>query len=148
VDSSENKLADVSESVGACGNGLEVYGAQGVLASSVDLGWSGLSAELRTHERGVFTWKNTKPETEICVAIRGSNSLVTRLGGGVVDRTVAQQGTVWLCPPEEHLIDSSAPMPELLHIYLPTQHFSAESLGVDVAQRVPASLQNEHGFPQ
>jgi len=59
---------------------------------------------------------------------------VTRLIGGVVDRTIAERGTIWLSPPgpKEVLLDLAAPVPEILHIYLPTQHFSAESLGVDI----------------
>jgi AraC family transcriptional regulator len=75
------------ESIGAREHGFKEYGAERLLASSVDFGWSGLSAELRAHGRGVIT-KSTKPETEVCVAISPSNSLVTRLIGGVVDRTM------------------------------------------------------------
>jgi AraC family transcriptional regulator len=134
------------ESVGSCAMGLELYGGRGVLASSVDLDWSGLTAELRTHDRGVIEWKSTRPETELCVAICASNSPVTRLDGGVVDRTIAQRGTVWLCPAEEHLIDNSAHMPQLLHIYLSPRHYSADSLGVDVSHAARSSLQYERAF--
>jgi AraC family transcriptional regulator len=133
-------------SVGACEMGFEQYGGLGVLASSVDLGWSGIAAELRTHDRGVIEWKSARSETELCIAISPSNSPVTRLGGGVVDRTIAQRGTVWLCPAEEHLIDNSAHMPELLHIYLAPRHFSADSLGVDVGHGARASLHYERAF--
>src|SRR4029077_10413547 len=106
------------QSVGAHDYGFKEYGAQGLLASSVDLGWSGLSAELRAHGRGVIT-KSTKPETEVCVAICPSNSLVTRLIGGVVDRTLAERGTIWLSPPgpKEVLVDIAAPVPQMLHMY-------------------------------
>jgi len=143
-DSQHMQSIDTMESRDA--TGLAPYGARGLLASSVDLGWSGLSAELRTHDRGVIEWKSTRPETELCVAICPSNSPVTRLGGGVVDRTIAQRGTAWLCRTEEHLIDNSAPMPQILHIYLPPQRFSADSLAVDVGHAAPAHLHYEGGF--
>ena len=75
-------------------SGVEKYGSTGVLASSADRGWSGLSAHLRIHSNGVIAWKNTQPDTEICVAIRGSRSVITRQGGGIFDRTVAERGTI------------------------------------------------------
>jgi len=40
------------QSAGAHDYGFEKFGAEGLLASSVGLGWSGLSAELLTHGRG------------------------------------------------------------------------------------------------
>jgi AraC family transcriptional regulator len=131
------------ESVGSLEYGCEKYGRQGMLASSLEFGWSGLSAALRTHSNGVITW-NTQPETEVCVAIRPSNSVVTRSSSGVVDRTIAQQGTVWLSPRglQGGQLDVSAPV-QVLHIYLPSQHFAADSLGVDAAH---ASLRYEHSF--
>jgi AraC family transcriptional regulator len=143
VDSSRN------EPVGACEYGSEKYGAQGLLASSADLGWSGLSAELRRHDRGQLTWKTTRPEAEICVAICSSNSLVTRSSGGVVDRAIAQRGRTWLSPsgPNEIRLDLSAPVPQVLHIYLAKEHFSAESLGLDVDECLTlASLRHQYSF--
>ena len=47
------------ELIGVREHGFEKYGAQGLIASSVDFGWAGLSAELRAHHRGVIT-KSTK----------------------------------------------------------------------------------------
>lgn len=135
-----------NESVDSCAMD-ELHRAPGLLASSVDLGWSGVSALLRTQDRGVIEWKGrTRPETELCVAICPSNSPVTRLGSGVIDRTIAQRGTVWICPAEAHLVDISAPMPQLLHICLAPRHFSADSLGVDVGHAGRASLHYEGGF--
>jgi AraC family transcriptional regulator len=124
--------------------------SEGLIASSVGLGWSGLSAALLSQGRGVIEYKDTEPESEakICVAIGPSNSLVTRLIGGVVDRTIAERGTIWLSPPgpKEVLLDLAAPVPEILHMYLPTRHFSAESLGVDIDHVAHASLRYEHSF--
>src|ERR1700722_17171370 len=135
------------ESIGVPEHGFERYGAEGLIASSVDFGWAGLSAELRAHDRGVIT-KSTKAETEVCVAICPSNSLVTRLIGGVVDRTIAERGTIWLVPPgsKEVLVNITAPVPQMLHMCLPARHFSAESLGIDVGYSAPGSLRYQRSF--
>jgi AraC family transcriptional regulator len=53
-------------------------------------GWSGLSAELRSHRDGVIAWKNLRPDTEICVDVFGNGSIITRQGAGIIDRTVAE----------------------------------------------------------
>src|SRR5258708_6323922 len=76
--------------------GVEKYGAAGLLLSSADRGWSGLSAELRSHSNGIVAWKFTQPHTEVSVDIRGNGSVVRRQGGGVFERTVAERGTIWL----------------------------------------------------
>jgi len=126
---------------------IEKYGTQGLIASSVDFGWTGLSAQLRAHDRGVLT-KSTKAETEVCVAICPSNSLVTRMIGGVVDRTLAERGTIWLSPPrsKEVRVDIAAPLPQMLHMQLPARHFSAEGLGIDVGYSAPGSLRYQRSF--
>jgi AraC family transcriptional regulator len=146
VDITGNQLAGAPESASADDQAFDQYGAKGLLASSLYLGWSGLSAALRTHERGALEWNSTHPEIELCVAICSSNSVVTRLGAGIADRKIAQRGTVWLCPAVEHQIEFSTPTSQILHIYLPTRHFSAESLGVNVDQAAPASLRHQHSF--
>jgi AraC family transcriptional regulator len=135
------------ESIDVREHGFEKNGAEGLIASSVDFGWAGLSAELRAHDRGVIT-KSTKPETEVCVAISPSNSLVTRLIGSVVDRTLAERGTIWLAPPgtNEILVDIAAPVPQMLHMSLPARHFSVESLGIDVGYSGPESLRYQRSF--
>jgi AraC family transcriptional regulator len=128
--------------------GDEKYGSAGLLVSSADRGWSGLSAELRSHSDGVIAWKNTQPDTEICVDICGNGSVITRQGGGIVDRTVAERGTIWLSPAglQEDFIDISDRVPEILHIYLPSSHFSPNSLGVGLDKSVIASLRYESSF--
>src|SRR5882757_1567618 len=132
----------------ACRSGVEKYGSAGLLVSSADRGWSGLSAELRSHSDGVIAWKSTQPDTEISVDMRGNGSVVTRRGGGIFERTVAERGTIWLSPAglQEDFIDLSDPVPEFLHIYLPSSHFSPSSLGVDLDKSVIASLRYESGF--
>ena len=89
-----------------CRYGVEKYGSAGLLVSSADRGWSGLSAELRSHSAGVITWKNTQPDTEICVNVRGNSSVITRQGGGVFDRTVAARGQFGFVPPAYRKISS------------------------------------------
>jgi AraC family transcriptional regulator len=129
----------------------EKYGAQGLLASSAELGWSGVSAALRANGSGVITW-NAQPEMEVCVAIRSSNSFVTKSSDGLVDRTIAQQGTVWVSPQGkpggrvEVSLDISVPLPQVLHILLSSQHFSEESLGIDADPAAPASFRYGHSF--
>jgi AraC family transcriptional regulator len=134
--------------VAACRYGDDKYGPAGLLESSADRGWSGLSADLRSHSNGVIAWKNTQPDTEICVDMRGNGSVITRQGGGIFDRTVAERETIWLSPAglQEDFIDISDPVPGILHIYLPSSHFSPNSLGVDVDKSVIGSLRYESGF--
>ena len=60
--------------------GVEKYGPAGVLVSSAGRGWSGLSAELRSHSGGVVARKSTQPDTEICVDMHGNGSVVTLAG--------------------------------------------------------------------
>jgi AraC family transcriptional regulator len=137
------------ESIGVREHRFNEYGAEGrLLASSVGLGWSGLSAALCAHGSGVVKYQGAESETEICVAISPSNSLVTRLTDGVVDRTIAERGTIWLSPPgpKEVLLDIAAPLPEMLHVYLPARHFSAESLGIDVGYSAPESLRYQRSI--
>jgi AraC family transcriptional regulator len=123
------------------------YGTHGLLASSADRGWSGLSAELRRHGGGVIPWTSTQPDTEICVDLHGNGSVVTRRGGGIFDRTVSERGTIWLSPPApEGLIDLSHPVPGVLHVYLPPSHFSPVSLGIDIDPSLIGSLRYERGF--
>ena len=137
------------ESVGAHDYEFEKFPAEGLLASSVGLGWSGLSAALLTHGRGVVEYQGAESGAKVCVAISSSNSFVTRSTGGVVDRTLAERGTIWLSPPglQGGRVEFSAPVPEVLHIYLPSRHFSAESLGIGAdAAAAHTSLRYERSF--
>jgi AraC family transcriptional regulator len=127
---------------------VEKYGTSDLLASSADRGWSGLSAELRRHSDGVIAWTSPQHETEVCVDIRGSRSVITRRGGAVSDRTVARRGTVWLSPAGAHqgVIDISDPLPEILHLYLPPHRFSRAALGIDLDPSLVASLGYQESF--
>jgi AraC family transcriptional regulator len=129
------------------GRGDESYGPFGLLASSADRGWSGLTAELRSHS-GPMVWKSPRPEIEVCIDVHGNSCVVTRQRDGIIDRTVAERGTIWLSPPdvEECLIDLSEPVPAILHLYLPPNLFSPENLGEGFARSAIASLRHEGGF--
>ncbi len=132
----------------AHGYGTEKYGADGLLFSSADRGWAGLTAAIFRHGRGSLSWKNIQPDLEICVDLRGNRSVVTRTGGRTVDRTVAERGSIWMSPAglQEDVLDISDTLPEVLHLYLPPTHFSPSSLGVDLDQTVIGSLRFEHSF--
>ena len=126
----------------------EKYGPAGVLASSADRGWSGLSAELRSHREGVIAWKNPEADVEVCVDLRGGGSVVTRRAGGIVDRTIAERGTIWLTPPglDGDSIELPDPVPEILHIFLSPDRFSQAALGVEIDSSLLASLRHDRGF--
>jgi AraC family transcriptional regulator len=126
----------------------EKYGTTGLLASSAGRGWSGLSAELRSHCDGVIPWENPQAETEICVDVRGGGAVVTRRGRGISDRTVSKRGTIWLSPAglQEGCIDVSGPVPGILHMYLSPNRFSPAVLGIDLDQSVVASLGYQKSF--
>jgi AraC family transcriptional regulator len=130
------------------GSGAGKYGPAGLLASSAGRGWSGLSAELRSHCGGVIVLEGTRPDIEMCVDIHGNGSLITRQRAGICDRTVAAQGTIWLSPAglQDGFIDISDPVPEILHLYLPPSRFSPDSFGIDFDESAIASLRYERGF--
>ena len=111
--------------------GWEKYGSAGLLLSSADRGWSGLSAELRRHSKGVIPWKGPQSDTAICVDVCGNGSLVTRRAAGIKDRRVANRGTIWLSPPDlqEGSVDIAEDLPGILHIGFPAKLISREHLG-------------------
>jgi AraC family transcriptional regulator len=110
----------------------EKYGA-GLLLSSGDRAWSGLSAELRSHGKGVIAWRTSQSDTEICVDLCGNGSLVTRRAAGIEDRRVASRGTIWLSPAglQRGSVDIAEDLPGILHVYLSLSQFSARNLGID-----------------
>ncbi len=104
--------------------GGKKYPASTLLASSARLGWSTLFAELRSHE-SIETSIVVPQYVEICVVIDGNeNALVTRKGGGQIQQAIPKSGTIWLSPigiGDE--IAVSAPVPRVMHLYLPTATF-------------------------
>ena len=133
--------------------GAGKYGAAGLLLSSADRGWHGLQAELRSHGDGVFAWDRTYPDSEICIDLHGNGSIVSRQGrdgGGrmTCGRAISRRGSIWLSPAgsPEGSITLSDPVPGILHIYLPSRHFAADSLGVDLAESGVPPLYGEDSF--
>ena len=125
--------------------GREKYGA-GLLLSSADRAWSGLSAELRRHSKGVIPWTSPPSDTEICVDMCGNGSLVTRRAAGIEDRRVASRGSIWLSPPgfQDGLVDIAHDLPRVLHIYLSSSRFSRRNLAIDESEN--GALRYERAF--
>ena len=95
-----------------------------LLASSAGLGWSTISAELRSH--GVSEGPAIFPQhAEICLVVAGnSDGLVRRRGAGFCQEAVPKTGAIWLSPAgvaKETAI--TAPIPQTMHLYLPTALF-------------------------
>jgi AraC family transcriptional regulator len=98
--------------------------ASALLASSAGLGWSTISVELRSH--GVIETLATIPQyVEICLVVAGNDDgLVRRAGAGFYQEAIPKTGAIWLSPAgvgKEIAITS--PVPQTLHLYLPTAPF-------------------------
>jgi len=95
--------------------------ASALLASSVGLGWPTISVELRSH--GICEAPPIVPQhVEICLVVAGNNdSLVRRTGAGFCQEAMPKTGAIWLSPAGVGKeIGITAPIPETLHLYLPT----------------------------
>ena len=105
--------------------GIRKYPATStVLASSVGLGWSTISVELRSH--GVFEAPPIVPQhVEICLVVAGNkDGLVRRTGGGSCQEAVPEAGAIWLSPAGlEKGMAITAFIPETMHLYLPAGLF-------------------------
>ena len=105
--------------------GARKYGLRDVLASSRDLSWRGLAADLRRHPAGELpAFQPTHLEIGIAVACH-AECVVTRRGDGLWQRTQVQPGIVWLCPSgvlEEDIQISH--WHDVLHLYLPAERFA------------------------
>jgi AraC family transcriptional regulator len=95
-----------------------------LLASSAGLGWSTISVELRSH--GVIEAPAIVPQhVEICLVVAGNkDGVVKRAGAGFCQEAMPQNGAIWLSPAgvgKEIVI--TAPIPQTMHLYLPTALF-------------------------
>ena len=106
-------------------HGARKYPTSALLGSSAELGWSTMSAELRSH--GVSETPLIVPQhTEICLAVVGNNTgLVRRTGAGQCQHTVPRTGAIWLSPIRvgDNEITITAPIPQTLHLFLPAALF-------------------------
>jgi AraC family transcriptional regulator len=109
---------------------MQTYGVRrypptsALLASSFGLGWSTISAELRSH--GVTeTPKIVSPHVEICLVVAGNkDGLVRRTEAGFYQEAMPKTGAVWLSPAGVGKeIAITAPIPQTMHLYLPTALF-------------------------
>jgi len=108
----------------------QVFGARrfprtsALLASSAGLGWSALSAELRSH--GVSEARTIVPQhVELILVIAGNqHSLVRRFGDGFCQEAPPRTGAIWLSPVGVGKeIAITAPIPQTLHMHLATELF-------------------------
>ena len=106
-------------------HGLKKYPTSALLKSSAGLGWSTISAELRSH--GVSETPVIVPQhVELCLAVAGSDKgLVRRTGAGQYQETKPTTGAIWLSPigVGDNEITITAPLPKTMHLYLPTTLF-------------------------
>jgi AraC family transcriptional regulator len=95
-----------------------------LLATSAGRGWPTLSAELRAH--GVCEVAPVVPHhVEICLVVAGNkDSLVRRSVAGYRQEATPTTGATWLSPAGVAKgIAITAPIPETMHLYLPTALF-------------------------
>src|ERR1700736_444953 len=106
-------------------HGVRKYPAtSALLAPSAGLGWSTISVELRSH--GVSEAPAIVPQqVEICLVVAGNkDGLVRRTGAGLCQEAMPKTGAIWLSPAgvgKEIVI--TAPIPQTMHLYLPTTLF-------------------------
>lgn len=128
---------------------LEKYSSSGLLLSSADRNWKGLLAEVRSHSDGVIAKNTRQPTTELVLDARGdSGSVVTRKAYDAIEQTPTRRGMAWICPKgiQEDLVLLSARMPDLLHVHLGAEHFSAEALGECFDGSEYLTMRFERGF--
>jgi AraC family transcriptional regulator len=95
-----------------------------LLATSAGRGWPTLSAELRAH--GVCEVPPVVPHhVEICLVVAGNKGgLVRRTVAGYRQEATPVTGATWLSPAGVAKgIAITAPIPETMHLYLPTALF-------------------------
>jgi AraC family transcriptional regulator len=126
--------------------GVWEYACPGkMLLSSADRGWSGLSAELCTARRGVIPWRTPPSDIRICIAVRSSEAIVTRLAPGIESQIIAREGTLWLSPAgmQDGSVDFAEELPEFMHMYLPLSHFSSGNFDTDTDVTAVGALRYE-----
>jgi len=106
-------------------HGARKYPTSTLLRSSAGLGWSTISAELRSHPASK-TPVIVPQNVELCLTIAGNDQgLVIRTGAGQRQETRPSTGAIWLSPAgiDDDRITITAPIPRELHLYLPTTQF-------------------------
>jgi AraC family transcriptional regulator len=106
-------------------HGDEKYPASQLLMTSRELGWSNISADLRSHPRGIMASCSTG-DTELILLLRG-RSRITHEAGGTRQTSAAAPGMLWFTPAgvREYFIETSDPLPEALHVLLPAAQYGS-----------------------
>jgi AraC family transcriptional regulator len=96
-----------------------------LLKSSIDLGWSFLSAELRTHHPYEGPGAAAPPDAEVGIVVRGSDEALTYKVAGNWQSARLTTGSIWLRPIERTFDEAhiSANV-EVLHLSVPTSTFA------------------------
>src|SRR5580704_15104359 len=106
-------------------HGARKYPTSTLVRSSVGLGWSTISAELRSHPASE-TPVIVPQSVELCLTVAGNDdALVIRTGAGQRQETRPSTGVIWLSPVGigDERITITAPIPRTLHLYLPAMQF-------------------------
>jgi AraC family transcriptional regulator len=127
-------------------HGDDKYPISQKLVTSRELGWPNISAELRSHPRGIIASRSAG-DTELMLLLRG-RSRITREAGGIRQTSEGAPGMLWLTPAgsRENFIEVSKPLPEALHVFLPETYFSSRVLGGDGYNGDIDRLRYEGGF--
>lgn len=129
-------------------DGSRKYPRSRLLLSSTGRGWSTLSAELRSHPAGLVS-SACQRNVEIVVAINGNDDgFVLRAGAARQEQSRSMSGASWLVPTgigrEELLL--TAPIPQALHLYVPTQQFNLLAKQHGFSRSPIGSIQYLGGF--
>jgi AraC family transcriptional regulator len=127
-------------------HGDEKYPASQTLRTSRDLGWANISAELKSHPRGIVAHCSAG-DTELMLLLRG-RSRITREADGIRQTCEATPGMLWLTPAGSRAdhIEISDPLREALHVFLPETQFGSRVLGGDGCSGDMYKLRYEGGF--
>jgi AraC family transcriptional regulator len=118
-----------------------------LLASSAGLGWSTISAELRSH--GVCEAPSVvPPQVEICLVIAGNDDgLVRRNTAGIHQAAKPKTGAIWLSPAGlDKDIAITVPIPQTMHLYLPTAQFDRLKDDFNLPYAPAHSIRHEAGI--
>jgi AraC family transcriptional regulator len=128
-------------------HGTRKYPTSALLMSSAGLGWSTMGAELRSH--GVAETPMVIPQhLELTLAVIGNaGGLVRRTGAGQCQVARPTTGTIWMTP--VHVTDNEvaigAPLPKMLHLYMPATLFGRLRDDFDLPGDVAGSVRYAAG---
>jgi AraC family transcriptional regulator len=117
------------------------------LASSAGLGWSSLSAELRSS--GIGEAPTIVPQhVEVILVVAGNtDGLVRRTGQGFLQEATPRTGAIWLSPAwVGKAIALTAPIPQTLHIHLPVGLFDRLKDDFTLPMAPAVSIRHEAGI--